>query len=134
MRRSRQIAGVLLVLAVWAVVAPYAGPPLGFVVQTLARTEFVTHVVPALPVLAVAAYAAATGRFPLPAALLALLCGFWMAGTHVPLVLQAASGGVDWPSALWHSVPTLTIFLVTAAVATAVWLDERDRERRAARD
>jgi membrane protein DedA with SNARE-associated domain len=134
MRRSRQIAGVVLVLGVWAMIAPYLGPALGFVVQQTALTEFVDHVVPAVPVLVVAAYAAATGRFPLPAALLALLCGFWMAGTHVPLVGQAMTDRVDWPSALWHSVPTLTVFVVTAAIATVAWLDERDRERQAARD
>lgn len=134
MRRARQIAAVLLVLGAWALVAPYLGPPLGFVVETLARIEFLTHAVPAVPVLALGAYAAATGRFPLPATLLAVLCGLWMAGTHVPLVLQAARGGVDWPSALWHSIPTLTTFLVTAAIATVAWLDERDRERQAAGD
>ena len=127
MRRSRQVAGVMLVLGVWAMIAPYVGPALGFVVQQTALTEFVDHVVPAVPVLVVAAYAAATGRFPLPAALLALLCGFWMAGTHVSLVGQAMTGRVDWPSALWHSVPTLTVFVVTAAIATVAWLDERDR-------
>lgn len=133
MRGSRAIAGVMLVLGLWAVGAPYLGPSLGLVVETLARTEFLTHVVPAVPVVLVALYAVVTGRFPLTAALLALLCGFWMAGTHVPLVLQATNGGVDWPSALWHSVPTLGTFLLTAAITTVVWLEERDREREAAR-
>ena len=131
MRRSRQIAGVVLVLGVWAMIAPYVGPALGFVVQQTALTEFVDHVVPAVPVLVVAAYAAATGRFPLPAALLALLCGFWMAGTHVPLVGQAVQGLVGFDAALFHSVPGFAILALAVVVAVWAWRAEAQAERAA---
>lgn len=129
MDRARQLAGTLFLLAVWATVAPYVGPTLGFVVQTRAVNEFVTHSVPGVPVLAVAAFAWAVRRFSLPTALVAVLCGFWMTGTHLPLLLQAANGGIDWPSAIWHSTPGLAIFVVSAAIATYAFLEERDRER-----
>lgn len=134
MRRSRPLAGVLVLLGAWAVVAPYGGRPLGFVVQTLARTEFATHVVPGVPLLAVAAFALVTGRFPLPAALVGVLCGFWMSGTHLPLLLQAVQGTVSWPTALWHSTPGLAVFVLTAAIATDAWLEARDRERERERE
>lgn len=129
MERARQLAGALFLLGVWATVAPYVGPALGFVVQTRSVNEFVTHTVPGVPVLAVGISVWATRRIPLPAALVAVLCGFWMSGTHLPLLLQAAAGGVDWPSAIWHSTPGLAIFVVSAAIATYAFLDERDRER-----
>lgn len=131
MDRARQLAGALLLLGVWATVAPYVGPTLGFVVQTRSINEAVTHIVPGVPVLAVAVFVLATRRFPLPAALVAVLGGFWMTGTHLPLLLQAAGGGIDWPSAIWHSTPGLTIFVVSAAIATYAFLEERDRDRNA---
>lgn len=129
MDRARQLAGTLFLLSIWATVAPYLGPTLGFVVQTRAVNEFVTHIVPGVPVLAVAVFAWAARRLPLPAALVAVLCGFWMSGTHLPLLLQAAQGAIDWPSAIWHSTPGLAIFVVSAAIATYALLEERDRER-----
>lgn len=129
MRRARRLAVLLLVLGAWATVAPYAGPLMGWVVHTQPETEFFTHVVPAVPILAAAVWLWLTGRLPLPLALIAVLCGFWMTGTHLPLLFQAADGGVAWASALWHSIPGLTIFVLTAALATLAWLEERDRER-----
>lgn len=131
MRAMRWLAVALLALGSWVVAAPYAGPALGFVVRTTAETEVVTHVVPGVPVLAVAAFVLVSGRFPLPAALVAVLAGMWMAGTHLPLVFQAFDGGVDMGSALWHSIPGTTIFVVAVAAATIAWLDERARERAA---
>lgn len=131
MDRARQLAGALLLFGVWATAAPYVGPTLGFVVQTRSVNEVVTHIVPGVPVLAVAVFVWATRRFPLPAALVAVLGGFWMTGTHLPLLLQAAGGGIDWPSAIWHSTPGLTIFVVSAAIATYAFLEERDRDRNA---
>lgn len=130
MDRRRVLAGALILLGVWAAVAPYLGPSLGFMVQTESRIEFATHIVPGAPLLAVAVFALVTGRLPLPAALLGALCGFWMTGTHLPLLGQAAQGGVSWGSAVWHSTPGLAVFVLTAAAATYVWLEERDLERR----
>lgn len=129
MRRWRYLAGALLLLGLWATVAPYLGRTLGFVVHTTGETEFVTHVVPAVPTLAVAVFVLVRGRFPLPAALVTVLCGMWMTGTHLPLLFQGVQGAVTMPTALWHSTPGVAIFVVAVAVATGAWLDERERER-----
>lgn len=120
----RRVAVTLLLLALWGTVAPYAGPPLGLVVQARPVVEVVDHVVPGMVLLAVGAFALAVARLPLEAALAAVLAGLWMTATHVPLLVQVGSGAVSLASALWHSVPGILLLIVASAAAVLAWGDQ----------
>lgn len=121
----RPLAAIILFFASWATVAPYAGEQLGLEVNTRAIVEVVDHVVPGAVVIAVALGALLADRFALPGALIAVLAGFWMSGTHVPLLAQAAREEVRLGSALWHTLPCFAVFLLTAAAGVLVWVDRR---------
>lgn len=110
-----------LLLGAWAVVAPYLGPIFGLVVITRPIVEVVDHVLPGLVVLGVALLTVLTGRLPLPAALLAVLASLWMAGTHIPLLLQVPSGGAQLSSALWHAAPGIVLFALMMAATVLLW-------------
>lgn len=110
-----------LLLATWAVTAPYVGPVFGLVVNTWPIVEVVDHVLPGLAVIGIALFTILTGRLPLPAALLAVLASMWMAATHVPLLLQVRSGGAQLPSALWHAAPGILLLVLTVAATVLVW-------------
>lgn len=125
-RGARLLAAGLVLLAVVAGLAPYTGPLFGFVLLTRPLVEVVDHVVPAGAVVAVAGYGIASARLPLWAALVAVLAGFWMTATHVPLLAQAADGGIDLPTALWHSVPGIVLLLAAAGAAAVAWAGERE--------
>lgn len=112
-----------LLLGAWAVAAPYLGPILGLVVATRPIVEVVDHVLPGLAVLGIALLTILTGRLPLAAALLAVLASLWMAGTHIPLLLQVRSGGAQLPSALWHAAPGILLLTLTVAAAVVVWTE-----------
>lgn len=116
-------------LAIWGAIAPYAGPYLGFMVQTRPIVEIIDHVVPAVVLLGVATVAIRTRGLPLPAALIATLAGMWMTGTHAPLLLQAARNEVAIGAALWHSLPGMVLFLVQVA-ASVLLATERPRAHR----
>ncbi|HEX2027510.1 MAG TPA: hypothetical protein VHF25_05870 [Nitriliruptorales bacterium] len=118
------MGAALGLLGVWGTLAPYAGPPLGFVVVTRPVVEVVDHVLPGIVLLGVATFALVTGRLPLPLSLLAVLAGLWMAGTHVPLLAQAARGGVEVAAALWHSLPGLLLLVVAVGAAVVAWVQE----------
>lgn len=109
----RKLAAVVAVLALWGMLAPYAGRLAGFEVNTRPIVEVIDHVVPGLVLLLLAALAGGTGRGSLPAALLGVLAAFWMVATHVPLVVEAAAGGVEWGAAMWHSLPGLLLLVIT---------------------
>lgn len=120
----RRVAVTLLLFAGWGTVAPYAGLPLGLVVEAPPVVEVVDHVVPGLVLLAVGTFALAAGRLPIEAALVAVLAGLWMTATHVPLLLQVGSGAVDLASALWHSLPGILVLTIASAAAVLAWSDQ----------
>ncbi|MDP8930919.1 MAG: hypothetical protein M3O70_20695, partial [Actinomycetota bacterium] len=109
--------------------APYLGPIFGLVVTTRPIVEVVDHVLPGLVVLGIALLIILTGRLPLPAALLAVLASLWMAGTHIPLLLQARTGGVQLASALWHAAPGILLFALTVAATVLAWSEPAQRSR-----
>lgn len=88
----------MLFFAVWATVAPYAGPPLGLVVNTDPVTEVVDHVIPGVVAIACGLLLLRSAGPAVTAALGAALAGFWMSATHLPLVLQAADGEAGLPA------------------------------------
>jgi hypothetical protein len=124
-RTVRGWAGALAAFGVWGVTAPYIGPPLGFHVPVEPRLEFIDHVVPGLVILGIAAVAIVTRRVPLAAALAGFLAGFWMFGTHVPLVALAARGRIDWASALWHSLPGGVLLALCLVAVARAWSSAR---------
>ncbi len=120
----RPVAAALALLAAWVGVAPYTGRWFGFTVATRPVVEVVDHVVPAVVVLAVAAFGVATSRLPWSVTLVAVLAGLWTFATHVPLLVDAGRGFVPWATALWHSVPGAVLFVVTIGVAGMAWRHE----------
>lgn len=94
---------------------PYAGPPIGLALDVPAILEVVDHVLPGLVVI-VAAIAGITrspgATLPFAASMAATLGGLWMTATHVPLLFQAASGLAPWGAALFHSLPSIAVFVL----------------------
>lgn len=134
MRAWQLIGGGLLVVTGFMAAAPYLGPRLGFVVITLARIEFVSHVLPALPALAVAGVLVVRGRASFLLAAVLFFAALWNVGTHLPLLGQAADGLVDWPSALWHSVPGIILLVAGTALLATTWHREARATRAGASD
>lgn len=124
----RPLAAIVLFFAVWATTAPYAGKALALEVDTRAIVEVVDHVIPGAVVIAVALGALLADRLALPGALAAILAGFWMSGTHVPLLAQAAREEVGLGSALWHTLPCFAVFMLAAAGGVLAWVDRRAGE------
>lgn len=107
-----------LLVAVWAVLPPYAGP--GLLLDP--TVEVIDHVVPGLVVLGVSLAALAlrrraVGTPMLAAGLLVTLAGFWMTVTHLPLVAQALRGEAPAVAAGWHTVPGLVVMTLGAVWA-----------------
>lgn len=121
---GRPLGAALALLAVWGTLAPYAGPRLGFVVVTRPVVEVVDHVVPGVVLVGIATFALVTGSLALPLSLTAVLAGLWMAGTHIPLLAQAARGGIDLATALWHSLPGILVLGVAIGAAALAWRQE----------
>ncbi len=113
------MAAALLLVGLVGVFAPYTARPLGFVVAVRPIVEIVDHVVPGLVVIAASGLILATKRLSLVAALSAALAAFWMTATHVPLVAQAARGGVGWAAAWWHTGPGLVLLVLSALAGGA---------------
>jgi hypothetical protein len=126
-RTVRSIPLLLLILATWGALAPYIATALGLIVVVRPIVEVVDHVIPGVILLAVAAAALATRRFPLVAALAAALASLWMTATHVPLVIQGARGGVSMAAALFHSIPGMAALVVSVVAVVLAW-DEEKRE------
>lgn len=111
----------LLVSAGWAALAPYVGTWVGLHVAVAPSVEVVDHVVPGVIAGAIGGFALASGRLPLAVALLAVLAGFWMLMTHIPLVDQARRGGVSMAAAVWHTAPGVVVFALAGVAAIRSW-------------
>lgn len=126
---------ILCALGLWAAAVPYLGPPLGFELDVADRVEVVDHVVPGAVVLVaclgVLAYSRA-GRgsaddvAPLAGIGLALLAGFWVTATHVPLIAEAARGESPWGATLWHNSAGLPLLLVAGVLLVGPLLGRGD--------
>ena len=127
LRHALPWAGI--VVGLWAVVPPYAGPELA---NLDTRVEVADHVVPGIAMLAVSVAVLAltrrradpeTGSFPLVAGMVVLLAGLWMTATHVPLVNQARrnEAGVTWAAAVWHTAPGVVVMVLGLVWAAAWW-------------
>jgi len=78
-------------------------------VNTSDTLEAVTHAVPGALVLALAALALVGNARAVAPATTMVAAGMWMTGTHLPLLVDAAQGRVEWAAALWHSVPAIVV-------------------------
>ena len=120
--KSTAVVGTALAaFGLWHAFTPYVGPEV--VVTT--TVEFVDHVVPAAIVLAMAIFSIRRGAFELLSAAVALLGGLWMTVTHIPLVTAASRGEASWDGAIWMSVPTASLLLLTALAFGLAWTAER---------
>lgn len=118
----------LAIFGVAAAIAPYVANAVGLTLATLPVNEVVDHVIPGAIVILVAWLTLLRGQGWLGGSLLALIAATWMVTTHVPLLVQAAQGQVDLPTALIHSIPGILV-LVTAAAMTGINLMEGARTR-----
>ncbi len=109
----------ILVLAAWAIAAPYADSALGLDVNVRPVIEVVDHVVPGVVCILAALLWAAWAAAALPAALVITLSGFWMTATHLPLVLQARREGLSFAAPIWHTAPGVCLLLLGAALTVA---------------
>lgn len=120
----RGLLGALIVVAVVASVAPWIAKAAGLPLPVSTSLEIVDHVVPGIVVVGASALLL-SGRLPAFAALIATLAaalaGLWMTATHVPLLWQARTVLVDWPTALTHSVPVIATFALTIPPAVWAW-------------
>ena len=113
---DRRAAGALTVLAGWAIAAPFADGPLGLAVATAPSVEFVDHVLPGMAAMVAAMVLMTSTRAKLPAALGALLAGFWMTATHLPLLVPSLRSGRQAAAAVWHTAPGACVLLVAVAL------------------
>lgn len=118
----------LAIFGVADAIAPYVANAVGLTLATLPINEVVDHVIPGAIVILVAWLTLLRGQGWLGGSLLAMVAGTWMVATHVPLLVQAAQGLVDMPTALVHSIPGILV-LLTATAMTAVNLMEGARTR-----
>lgn len=126
MERTASRAWTLIVLAVAGALPPYLGPVLGFELNTRDIVEVVDHVLPAVAVGAVGIAALVRDRIGLVGGVVSFLGGLWMAGTHVPLLLQIPSGRVTPGTAAFHSTPGF-VLLAVGALALFVWTAQEER-------
>ena len=123
LRRWLPLVG--LFVGLWALLPKYVTPPL----NTSDRAEFADHVIPGVLVLA-AAGACLLRRdqerlslVPLVAGMVVVLAGFWMAATHLPLVLQAFRGEAPWAGTVYHSASALAVFGLGLLWCASHWSD-----------
>lgn len=112
-------AVVLLVLALWAIVAPYADGLIGLRVSVRAAVEVADHVIPGLVAGAAAVVLVLRPRLSLEMGLVVSLAGVWMIATHVPLVADAARGAVSMGAAVWHVAPGVALLISALAVVAS---------------
>jgi hypothetical protein len=124
-RRPLPLIG--LAVAFWASLPQWSGPAL----NTEPSKEVADHTIPAI-VLAIACLVALmvrrkSGDGPslatFSAALVALLAGFWMVATHIPLVVQAFGGDAPWPGTIYHSAAAFAGMGFGLMWAVARWPD-----------
>lgn len=129
------LLGALIVVAVIGSVAPWIAKAAGLPPPATTFLEVVDHVVPGMVVVGASALVL-SGRLPLfgtlIATLVAALAGLWMTATHVPLLWQARTVVVDWPTALTHSVPVIATFALTIPPAVWAWRRQAAVEAEAA--
>lgn len=105
-------------IAVWAALPPVTPPDL----NTEFVTEVVDHMIPAALVLIGLGLAMAGGAYRgLAGASIVTIMGLFMVATHVPLVVQATTGGVDWAPTIHHSVPGLAVTGLGIWLVTKNW-------------
>ncbi len=112
-------AVVLLVLAVWAVTAPYADGLVGLQVNVRAAVEVVDHVIPGLVAGAAAMALLLRPSLALGAGLVAMMAGAWMTATHVPLAAGALRGVGSMGAAAWHLAPGAAVLVLALAVVVS---------------
>lgn len=122
------LAGLLV--GVWAVLPPYSGPE----INTATSVEVADHVIPAVVLLGVSAWALVRSRRPRPAGqapgsgllvagMAIVLAGLWMTATHVPLVNQARNDQVGTAAAAYHTIPGLVVLGLGARWVARHWAD-----------
>ncbi len=109
-------AGVLLVAAVWAIVAPYTDGLVGLQVNVRVAVEVADHVIPGIVAGVGAIVLVIRPRLALETGLLVSLAGAWMIATHVPLVVDAAKGAGSMGAAVWHVAPGVALLISALAV------------------
>lgn len=121
-RPSRGLLLAALGVGIWAVLPPFVGP--GFTTAGL-DVEVVDHPLPALVVLAVAAWAARVRRPGetrlFVAGLVIALAGTWMTAAHAPLVVQAVQGQVRLTATIHHTLPGLATLLLGGIWSWRLW-------------
>jgi len=78
-------------------------------VSTSDTLEALTHAVPGALVLVLAAIALVGNARAVAPATAMVAAGMWMTGTHLPLLIDASQGRIEWAAALWHSVPAIVV-------------------------
>ena len=113
----------LIGVAVWSILPPYIGPPLGLELDVPTSTEIVDHVVPGVLTIAAAALALSFARrgetdsLRVLAALgVCALSGLFQLVTHVPLVLDAGGPLQPVDTVILHSTPSPVL------LAMSLWL------------
>jgi hypothetical protein len=134
----RYLPWVGLVVAFWATLPKYSGPTL----VTAPGKEVADHVIPGIVVgiaslvaLAARKREGGPGLTTFGCACVALLAGFWMVATHVPLLAQAARGDAPWAATIYHSSAAFAVFGFGLLWTTVHWpdltaaMEEDDRNR-----
>lgn len=113
----------LIAVAVWGILPPYIGPPLGLELDVPTSTEVVDHVVAGALAIAGAALALTFARrgetdsLRLLAALgVCMLAALFQFVTHVPLVLDAGGPLQPVDTVILHSTPSPVL------LAMSLWL------------
>ena len=113
----------LIAVAVWSILPPYIGPPLGLELDVPSTTEVVDHVVAGVLAIAAAALALSFARrgetdsLRLLAALgVCALAALFQFVTHVPLVLDAGGPLQPVGTVILHSTPSPVL------LAMSLWL------------
>lgn len=111
---------LLTAVAVWSIVPPYLGPPLGLELDVSASVEVVDHVLPGIVGVAAAGLAlilARGGETDSTRALAAVgactLAALWQTASHAPLVLDAGGSERPWDAVLFHTVPGVTLLALS---------------------
>jgi hypothetical protein len=114
---------VLIAVAVWSILPPYIGPPLGLELDVPTSTEIVDHVVAGVLAIAGAGLALSFARrgetdsLRLLAALaVCTLAALFQFVTHVPLVLDAGGPLQPVGTVILHSTPSPVL------LAMSLWL------------
>ena len=100
--RLRLLGWALAAVALWAMAAPWAGRPVGFIRNARLPLEVSGHVLPGGLGLAMAVLWLRRGPVKAYAAW-TLVAGIWMTGNHLPLLVSAPRH----PAVLFHTLPAV---------------------------